>query len=68
MDGSQWRVLTKCGPTEKGMAKHSYTAALRTLNSMKRQNDMTPEEEPSTSVGVQCATGEEQRNSSRENE
>ena len=37
-------------------------------NSMKRQNDMTPEDEPSRSVGVQYAIGEEQRNSSRKNE
>ena len=38
------------------------------MNSMKRQNDMTPEDEPSRSVGVQYATGEEQRNNSRRNE
>ena len=38
------------------------------MNSMKRQNDMTPEDEPSRSVGVQYAIGEEQRNSSRKNE
>ena len=40
------------------------------LNSMKRQKDMTLEDEtpPSRSVGVQCATGREWRNSSRRNE
>ena len=32
---------------------------------MKRQKDMLPEDEPLRSVGVQYATGEEQRNSSR---
>ena len=71
MDGSWWRVLKKCGPLEKGVANHFSILSLNTehsLNSMKRQNDMTPEDEPSRSVGVQYATGEEQRNSSRKNE
>ena len=35
------------------------------MNSVKRQKDMTPEDEPPRSVGVQYATGEEWRNSSR---
>ena len=30
MDGSWWRVLTKCGPLEKGMANHFSNHALRT--------------------------------------
>ena len=38
------------------------------MNSMKRQKDMTLKEELSRSVGVQCATGVKQRNSSRRNE
>ena len=39
------------------------------MNSMKRQKDMTLEcEPPPRLVGVQYATGEEQRNSSRKNE
>ena len=29
-DGSWWRVLTKCGPLEKGMANHFNILALRT--------------------------------------
>ena len=29
-DGSWWRVLTKCGPLEKGMANHVSILALRT--------------------------------------
>ena len=29
-DGSWWRVLTKCGPLEKGMANHFSILALRT--------------------------------------
>ena len=35
---------------------------------MKRQKDMTLKNESLRSVGVQCATGEEWRNSSRRNE
>ena len=31
------------------------------MNSMKRQKDMTLEDEPPRSVGVHCATGEEQK-------
>ena len=41
------------------------------MNSMKRQKDMTLEDEPPRSEGVQCTAGEEQRaitNSSRKNE
>ena len=41
------------------------------MNSMKRQKDMTLEDEPTRSEGVQRAAGEEQRaitNSSRKNE
>ena len=30
MDGSWWRILTKCGPLEKGMANHFSILALRT--------------------------------------
>ena len=41
------------------------------MDTMKRQEDMTPEDEPLRSEGVQYATGEERRvitNSSSENE
>ena len=38
------------------------------MNSMKRQKDMPLKDEPPRSLGVQYATGEEQRNSSRKNE
>ena len=38
------------------------------MNSMKRQKDMTLEDEFPRSVGVQYATGEEQRNSFRRKE
>ena len=38
------------------------------MNNMKRQKDMTLNDELSRSVGAQYATGEERRNSSRRNE
>ena len=31
------------------------------MNNMKRKKDMTPEDEPPTSEGVQYATGEKQK-------
>ena len=53
------------------MANHFSILSLNTehsLNSMKRQKDMTVEDEIPTSVGAKYAAGEEQRNSSRKNE
>ena len=38
------------------------------MNSMKRQKDMTLEDESPRSVSVQYATGIESRNNSRKNE
>ena len=38
------------------------------MNSMRRQTDTTPEDEPTRSEDVQYATGKEQRNSCRKNE
>ena len=38
------------------------------MNSMKRQKDTTLKDELPRSVGAQYATGEEQRNNSRNNE
>ena len=68
MNRSWWRVLTKRGPLEKGMANHFSILALRTMNSKKRKKDKTVEDELSRSVGAQYATGEEWRNNSRKNE
>ena len=45
-----------------------YSCLKNPMNSMKRQKDMTLKDEAPRSVGVQYATGEEQRNSSRKNE
>ena len=44
-----------------------YSCFVNPINSMKGQKDMTPEDEPPRPEGVQSATGEEWRNSSRKN-
>ena len=64
MRGSWWRVLTKRGSLEQGIANHFSILALR----MKRQKDRTLKDELLRSVGVQYATGDHWRNNSRENE
>ena len=45
-----------------------YSCLENPMNCMKRQKDTTQEDKPTRMVGVQYATGEEQRNSSRKNE
>ena len=45
-----------------------YSCLENPVNSMKRQKDITLEDELSRSVGAQRATGEEWRNSSKKNE
>ena len=67
MDGSWWRVLTKCGPLEKGLANH-FSILENAMNIMKRQKDRTMKDELPRLVGAQHATGEEWRNNSRKNE
>ena len=42
-----------------------YSCLKNPVNCMKRHKDMTPEDEPPRLVGVQYATGEELRNSSK---
>ena len=71
MDRSWWRIPTICGPLEKEIGKPlQYSCPENPMNNMKRQKDMTTEDEPlgPGSVGVQYATREEWRNSSRKNE
>ena len=58
MDGSWWRVLTKHGPLEKGMA-NNFSILENTMNSMKRQKDRTLKDELPRLVGAQYATGEQ---------
>ena len=45
-----------------------YSCLENPKNSMKRQKDMTLKDELPRSLGVQYATGKEQRNSPRKNE
>ena len=55
--------------TRKGNGEPLQHSCLKTpMNSMKRQEDMTPGDELTRSVGVQYDSGKEQRNSSRKNE
>ena len=69
MDRSWWSLLAKHGPLEKEMAKHFSILALRIpMNDMKRQKYMTPKDESPRSIGFQYASGEQWKNSSRENE
>ena len=49
----------KCGPLEKEMATHFSILAMNPINSMKRQKDVTLEDEPHKSEGVQYAIGED---------
>ena len=59
----------KTWPTGEGNGNHlQYSYLENPMDSMKRQKDVTPEDEPPRSVGVQYTNGEEQRNSSRKNE
>ena len=67
-DGSWWRVLTKCGPLEKGMANYLDSCLENPMNSMKKQKDRTLKDELPRSVGAQYASGDQWRNNSRKNE
>ena len=56
-------------PTGEGKGKPlQYSCLENPVNSMKRQNDRIPKEEPPSSVGAQYATGDQWRNNSRKNE
>ena len=53
----------------KGNGKQlQYSCHENSMNSMKRQKDMTLKDELPRLIGAQYATGEQQRNSSRRNE
>ena len=55
--------------TGEGSGKSfQYSFLENPVNSMKRQKDMTLKEEPPRLVGVQYATGEEERNNTRKDE
>ena len=66
MDGTWWRVLTKCGPLEGGNSKSlQYSCLENPMNSMKRQQDRTLKDELPRLVGAQYVTGDQWRNNSR---
>ena len=67
-DRSWWRVLTKRGPLEKEMANHFSILALRSHEQYEKAKDRALKDELPRLVGVQYATGEEWRNSSKKNE
>ena len=67
MDRSWWRVLTKCGPLEKGMANHFSILALRTPWTVWKGKDRTLKDELPRWVGAQYTTGDQWRNNSRKN-
>ena len=72
MDRSWWRVLTKRGSLEKGMAYHFSFLALRTLwtvwKGKKIWHCKMNHPRPTRLIGVQYATGEEWRDNSIKNE
>ena len=67
MDRSPWRVLTECGPLEKGMANHFSILALEP-HEQKRQNDRILKEVLLRLVSAQYATGDQWKNNSKKNE
>ena len=67
MDGTWWRLLTECGPLEKGMASLQYSCLENPINSMKRQKDRTLKDDLPRLVDGQYATGEQWRYNSRKN-
>ena len=67
-DRSWQRVLTKCGPLEKGMANHFRILVLRTPWTVWKGKKMTLKDEFSRLLSAPYATGEEWRNKSRKNE
>ena len=52
---------------ERNSKPLQYSCLENPMNTMKRQKDITLKDEPPRSVGVQHATGEERRSSSRRN-
>ena len=70
MEGFQWRVLTKCGPLEKGIANQTTSVFLpwESHEQYEKQKDRTLKDELPRLEGAQFATGEQWRNNSRKNE
>ena len=65
MDESRWRVLTKHGLLDKGMA-NLYSCLENPMNSRKKQKDRILKDELPRSVGAQHAIVEEWRKLQKE--
>ena len=65
---SWWRVLTKCGPLQKGMANHFSFLPWKPHEQYEKAKDRTLKDELPRSVGAQYDTGDQWRNNSRKNE
>ena len=57
--GSRWKVLTKHGLLEKNGKPFQHSCLENPMNSMERQKNMTPKDEPPRSVSVQYPPGEQ---------
>ena len=70
MNGSWWRILTKLqwSSEERDGKPLQHSCLEGSMNSMKRQKDVTLKDEHLRSVGAQYADAEAHRNSSRRNE
>ena len=66
--GSWWRILTECGPLEKGIANHFRILALRTPWALQKGKKIGHWKMNSPGLGAQYATGDQWRNNSRQNE
>ena len=63
------RLSSSSSSSREGDGKPlQYSCHENPMNSMKRQTDMTLKDKQPRLVGVQYATGKEQRNTSRKNE
>ena len=58
MEGSWWKVLTKCAPLEMGMANHFSILALRTHEQYEKTKNRTLKEELPRLVDAQYAAEE----------
>ena len=68
MDRSWWRILTKWFIGKGNGKPLQYSCFENPMNSMKKQKDMTLNDELPRRVGAQYATGEECRINTRKNE
>ena len=68
MDGSWWRLLTKCAPLERGLTNDFSILALKTPWTVGKGKKIGLKDELPRSVGIQNAMRDQSRNNSRKNE